>query len=291
MSVVISDSLVVDPGADNLDGNSPIIGYVNRVTTTNIAATTEDASFPVTNVANVNTAQRWKSGEGSPSSEEYITVTLAGGDAVDYVGIARHNFGTTKAAVSVEGVIDEPGSPADWFELTSPVTLDDDGPVIFRFNPQSLYAVRLRIQESVAASPATPYLGVMYVGLLLLVQRRIWANHVPVNLGRQLRFANLRSISSDFLGTVVLGETRRTQIALSNLTESWYRSYFEPFVAYAEQNPWFWAWRPSDYPLDCGFVWLTSDVQPVNQRGVRWRSDILQPDGLVSVTLDVEGVS
>src|SRR4030067_380322 len=83
--VVISSSLTVVAGVDGLNTDSPIIGYDQLVTSMNIAATTEDIDFPVANLANPATHLRWKSGAGSPSSDEYITVTLDTVESIDTV--------------------------------------------------------------------------------------------------------------------------------------------------------------------------------------------------------------
>jgi hypothetical protein len=279
--VIISSSLTVVAGVDGLNTNSPIIGYQNLVTTTNIAATTEDADFPVVNLANPATHLRWKSGAGSPSSDEYITITLNTVEQVDYLGIAVHNFGTSSAPVSVEGTTEAPGgSPDPWFELITPRLLSDDGPVIFRFDPQFLHSIRLRIQPSQAATPVTPYLAIMYVGELLVLQRRIYVGHTPIKFGRHLNVANHRSISGNFLGRIVLGEKVSTTIALKNLTPSWYRSHMDPFLVEAKEIPFFFAWRPGTYSTEVGYVWLTDDPEPANQLS----------NGMMQVSLNVEGV-
>ncbi len=279
--VVISSGLIVVAGVDGLNADSPIIGYRNLVTSTNIAATTEDVDFPAINLANPATHLRWKSGAGSPSSDEYITVTLNSAEQVNYLGIAVHNFGTGSMPVSVEGTTEAPGgSPDPWFELITPHLLPDDGPVIFRFNSQALHSIRLRIQPSQAAVPVAPYLAVLYVGELLVLQRRLYVGHTPVKFGRHLSIANHRSISGNFLGRIVLGEKTGTTVALKNLTASWYRSYMEPFLIAAKEDPFFFAWRPSSYPNEAGYVWLADDPIPVNQSS----------NGMMQVSLEVEGV-
>lgn len=274
--VVFSTGFVVNGGGQDFNADTPIIGYENLVTTGNVSATTEDPDYPVTNVANVSTAQRWKSGAGSPSSDEYITVVLDTAENVDYVGIAVHNFGTSQSIVSIEGQT-EFGDP--WVELVAEQMLPNDGPVIFRFDEQSLYAVRLRIQGNVTA--ITPFLAVMYVGKLLLLQRRIYVGHTPITYGRQLMVANHRSISGAFLGRIVLGETNKTSVGLRNLTPDWYRTYMEPFVVAAKEIPFFFAWRPGDYPNEVGFCWFVDDPTPVNQH----------TNGMMQIDFSVEGVT
>lgn len=279
--IVIATGFVFGAGDNDLNADSPVIGYDNLVVSSNVTATTENPDYPASNLANPATNLIWRSAAGSPSSPEYITVILDTPEEVDYLAIARHNFGTNFTPVSVEGLAEPDGSPLDWFELVSDHLLSDNGPVIFRFTKQSLYAVRLKIHESQAAAPTSPELAVMYVGELLVLQRRIYVGHTPITYGRELQVANHRSISGAFLGRIVLSSTRKTGVNLMNLTPSWYRTYFDPFVLAAQEIPFFFAWRPGDYPLEVGFCWLTSDPRPSNQRG----------NGMMQVDLELEGVA
>lgn len=281
MTVVVSSSFVVGAGEDNLDGNSPIIGYQNLVTANNVTATTSDASWPVTNLANPNTYLKWQSGAGSPTSDEYLEVDPATSDDMDYVGIAKHNFGSNESPISVEGVTQAPGSPHDWFELVGETLLPNNNPAIFRWTPQPLFAVRLRIQPPRIALPETSRLAVMYLGKLLLLQRRIYVGHTPMPYGVQQQFANQRSISGQFLGRKLLGEKVVTTVSTKNLTPQWYRENFVPFLAVAREAPFFFNWRPGDYPYESGYAWLAGDVTPQNQLS----------NGMMQVQMDLEGIT
>lgn len=278
MSGVVIQSGIVLPsaGTNDFNANSPVIGYENRVEAGNVTATTEDPDHPVTNLANVSTALKWKSGAGSPSSDEYITVVLDTPENVDYMGIAAHNFGSSGSIVSVEGQSEDGGA---WVELITEQMLPNDGPVLFRFTEQSLFAIRLRIQEN--ANGITPFLAVMFVGKLLLLQRRIYVGHTPITYGRKLTVVNHRSISGAFLGRIVTGETRQTTVGMRNLTPDWYREYMDPFLVHAKENPFFFAWRPGDYPLEVGFAWLTDDATPQNQLS----------NGMMQLDMSLEGVA
>jgi hypothetical protein len=280
MTVVISDDFVVSPGADDFNTNNPIIGYQNLVTTANIFTTTEDTDFPAVNLANPATRLKWQGVLGSPSSDEYITVVVNSGEDIDYLAVARHNFGTGVFQVSVEGLAEADDSPAEWFELVGSVLLANDNPVIFRFTPQSLFSIRLRIQPSLATIPVEPTAAVVYVGKLLVLQRRIYVGHTPVPYGRQNKIVNGRSESGNFLGRIVLGGMVKTTIKLDNLTPGWYRTYLDPFLIAAIEIPFFFNWRPGTYPYESGYVWMTNDPNVVNQR----------PNGMVQIQMEVAGI-
>lgn len=114
------------------------------MTISGLKADSEDDEFPVGNLSNPSTALLWKS---LTTDEQYIAATLNENDPIDYVGFARHNFGTANIAVSIEGAVDlDSNGDPEWKELTQEVIPADDAPLIFRFKPQSLIAVRVRMQ-------------------------------------------------------------------------------------------------------------------------------------------------
>jgi hypothetical protein len=279
--VIVSSDLVVSPGVDGINADNPLIGYQSLVTTGNLTATTADPAFPASNLANPSTVLKWKADPGSPVADEYLTVTTGTADDIDYVGIAGHNFGSGQMPVSIE-YLDEAASPPTWEELIGETLLPDDGPALFRFTPQPIGQIRVRIQPSLAVVPVAPAVAaVLYVGKLLVVQRRIFVGHTPIPYGRRLNVANHRSIAGAFLGRIVLSETTETSVDLPNLTPAWYRSYFEPFLVAAKEIPFFFAWRPGAYPREIGFAWLTGDPQPANQL----------PNGLMQVSFDMAGIA
>jgi hypothetical protein len=278
---VIAQSLVITAGVDGINADNPIIGYRTLATAANLSATSEDADFPASNLANPLTHLLWKAEVASPAVDQYITVILDTPDDVDYLAVAAHNFGSGLMTVSVEGTATDPAdSPPGWTELVAEHLLTSDGPIIFRWTAQSLFAVRLRIQPSAAETPLTPQAGVLYTGLLLTLQRRIYVGHTPMPYGRQLQVANLMSVSGAFLGRIVLGRKRRSGISLQNLTPSWYRTYLDPFLVAAQEAPFFFAWRPSTYPQEAGFAWLPDDPDVSNQRS----------NGMMQVSMQLEGV-
>ncbi len=278
MSIVISTSYVISPslsGGGIITADNPLIGYDNIVDTGSIASTTEDPDFPATNLANPATHLRWAGLVSSPEADEYVTVTNTDAVDIDYIAFARHNFFTAQIAVSVE-YLDMSASPDEWVELIAPVILPSDGPALFRFPKLTYAAVRLRMQSGSAA----PTMAVVYCGALLVIQRRLYVGHTPITMGRTINCASLRSVNGNFLGRIVLGRKVSTQAAFQNFTPDWYRTYMAPFVLAAEEIPFFFAWRPSSYPNEIGYAWLTQDPIPTNQR----------TNGMMQVELALEGV-
>jgi hypothetical protein len=260
--IVISQALSLSPTSESLA--TPIFGWDNIVTASTIAATSEDADHPATNLANPSTALRWVAEEegsplGPPAADQYLTVTISQVDDVDYLAVAVHNFGTGQNTVSVEG---STGGSPEWFELVEESIPANDDPIIFRFTPQSLTGIRLRIQTSAATTPTTPYAAVLYVGKLLVCERGTSVDHIPINLGRTSNVMTGKSATGNYLGRIVLSEARATTFALKMLRASWYRANMDAFVTASKEDPFFFAWKPQELPGDVGFCAMTNDPQP-----------------------------
>jgi len=278
MSVVINSTYVISEsqsGGGTINANNPVVGWHNLVTTSNITTTTAAAGFPATNMANPSTNLRWEGELSSPEEDEYITVVTGSTDPIDYLAVAKHNFGSASIPVSVE-YLDLDASPIEWVELIADTLLPNDGPVLFRFPPAVITQIRLRMQPGSEA----PTAAVVYVGRLLVLQRRLYVGHSPMPYGRTTKVTNARSESGNFLGRIVLNQMTGTSVALKNITPDWYRTNMEPFLLQAQEEPFFFAWRPSTYPLEVGYGWLTNDPRPTNTT----------QNGMMSVDLQMSGV-
>ncbi|MGI9159853.1 MAG: hypothetical protein ACR2K1_08890 [Saprospiraceae bacterium] len=266
--IVFQSGLALVSGTD-LNADSPVVGYANKVTTGNVAATTAQANYPATNLANPATHLFWK-GNAATATEDLIISGLTG--TSDYVGIAKHNFGTAGIVVTLAGSTD--GSTYTTLATHTPTT---DLPIMFLVAAAAYTNFRIRL----TVGATKPQAAVVYCGEALRFQRRIYVGHTPITLGRRITKMIGRSQSGNYLGNVVIGEDRATSVALQNLTASWYRAYMDPFVVAAQTAPFFFAWRPTSYPSEIGYAWLGSDPVPSNQRA----------NGMLQIDLQLVGVA
>jgi hypothetical protein len=184
------------------------------------------------------------------------------------MGLARHNL--SGATVSVEEF-----DGSDWNEVFAEQVLGSNAPAIMRFSSTAASGFRLKIQNAAEE----PEIAILYVGELLELQRRIYVGHTPITYGRQTTVQSGRSENGNYLGRVILQERLATSVQLENLTPNWYRETMEPFVISAKALPFFYSWRPTTYPDEVGFCWLTNDAVPVNQRA----------NGMMSISLELGG--
>ena len=274
-NVVLSTSTVL-AGGGRITNDNPIIGYVNQVTASNISATTAAAGFPASNVANVSTNLRWEGVPASPATEDILTAAVNSVEQLEYLAIAKHNLGTIGATVSVEGSVNLSASPVVWTELVGPAVLAGDAPALFRFTPQALDGIRLRIQPGSAA----PSVAVMYAGPLLTLQRRIYVGHTPSNYGWKSKIVNNRSESGNFLGRILLNQFVQNKVSMENVTPEYFRSFLVPFLEASFTDPFFFAWRPETYSDEIAFAWMTGDPTVSNA----------QANGLMNVEFDLGGI-
>lgn len=234
--------------------NNPRIGWRNLVAFENVSADEEASGYPIINIANPATNLQWR---GETASAQTVTVDLGSATQFDYVGIARHNLGSAGIAYALESS----NNGSDWTEIDGDAPTDDR--VIFhQFAPTTAPFFRL----SLDAGSAAPRIAVLYLGRITVLERRIYVGHTPITLGRRREVSTGRSESGQFLGRIRLAETLETRLTMQNIDPDWYRDELDGLIEDEDINPFFWAWRPQDFPLEVAFAWSMSDIVPVNQR-------------------------
>ena len=265
MSTVISDSLVLtEEGVMN-----PQLGRLcwnNILRTAEVSITSETDLHPASNLLNPATAFYW---QASSTAQQDIEVTVE--SEIDYIGFVRHNFsvGSEIRVVCTIGSMDI--TLYDWRPTPSKQVQ------LYLFNRWHMDTLTISVRNN--TEPLL--LGVMYAGLSTILQRPIYSGHTPITYGRNLVTVGGYSENGQYLGELVRREGRNTQVALENLTPSWYREYLDPFIAQRPRYPAFYAWRPRTYSAEVGYVWLVGSPRPVNQRG----------NGMMQITMDFEGIT
>lgn len=256
---------------DPQDANAPWIGYQSVLTRTNVTADEEATSFPVTNLVATSTSPKamWK---GTTTAAQRVMIAEGGSQEVDYFGLAKHNLGSTGATIKLQKSSD--GSV--WTDVTDTIAPGDDNAIMFRFDGEVSNHWALYIVPGSAA----PQITVMYLGLLLVAERRIYVGHTPITLGRNQLVVTGLSEDGSFLGRVKRREFLASSVELKNLTPSWYRTLFDVFAESSAERPFFWAWRPGDYPLEVAYAWVDGNIKPSNQLS----------NGFMQVSFDMQGI-
>ena len=254
MAIVLSPGLGVAP-ATTFQPHWPIFAWDNLVDIENVEADTADADYPVTNLANPSTNLRWQAAD---TSDQALTVTLSTMQAVDCLCVGRHNFGSGRIPVSVDGLTAEPG--ADWANLVPEYLPADDTPMILRYAAANLIGVRLNLQPDTVE----PRAAVLNVSKLLVVPHGVAPGHTPIVDGRDVELLTGRAQSGDHLGSIVVGEALSTSASFPDLDGDWYRENMRPFIKAAnEGRAFFFGWSPTRRPTEVGYCTVQGPVRPV----------------------------
>lgn len=275
MGIVVPNAYALQLAAAG-NADYPILGWHNLVTIDTVSADQEDAEFPASNLANPATNLLWKSGS---TADQYVTVLFGAAVEVDYIAVARHNLGTGIVAVTVQGLPfgGDPEDDGDWDELVAQNLLANDSPALWRFEPGEYIGVRLKLEPG----SVEPQAAVLYCGKLLVFERGVQAGHTPLPYGRRRTVISPRSQSGEFLGRVISGGSLASAVSIIKLSPAWYRSTLDPFFAVAMEQPFFWGWRPTTYPAEMGYAWLTTDPVPVPSDLVGYIDIQFQMEGLL----------
>lgn len=271
MSIILSHSLVLryDPEVAGSSPAAPMIGWDNRVARQGITATSSVLEHPADVMGNPSTSEYWSA---SSAATQVITVPLIPSPTeVSYLGIARHNLGSAQAVLRVScragGVLTQ---------VLPDFIPADDGVLFARIEPVMADEIVIEIVNPIVA----PRIAVLSAGKVLTLQRNIYVGHTPLNMGREVKLSSGVSESGQFQGRIVLGTSKSTQVSLNHLTPEWYREFFDPFVEATTELPFFFAWRPNDYPQEVGYCWMKGTPTPTNQLN----------NGMMEVSMSMEGI-
>lgn len=272
MAIILVKNLVVDniPEAPPFSLKHARIGYQSICTVNNITVTSERPLFEGINVVDPLTYNAWQP-DSVPAS---LTCDAGTAVNVDYLGIGGHTLGDSNATITIQHSTDG----INWTNLAeyapannNPIMLISEEPIFARF-----------WRVNILAADTQPLIGVIYIGEALQMQRPLYGGHSPIDLSRVTKAQPTESEEGQFLGRSVIRMGNATTFEWSNLTDRWYRDFFDPFVRAARTLPFFIAWYPEKFPEGVGYCWLPNpDIKPVNA-GVR---------NLMTVSMTVKGLS
>lgn len=268
MSIVISPAVVLSATPET-DPRNPRIGYHNLISVSNVSADEETDDEPAINIANPSTYLKWR---GTSTANQCVYVTLSEARDVNYFAIAKHNFGSTGATITFQYST----NGTDWSDASTSQAPNTDNVLIHEF--ETVFARHFRLFIEPGDEP--PSIAVMYIGEILVLQRKFYVGHTPISYGRATTVSNGRSEAGQFLGRHLRREFLETSVDLQNITPTWYRQKFDPFVEHATTKPFFFAWYPSKYPSEVGYAWLKGDIRPTNQRS----------NGMMQVSFSMEAI-
>jgi hypothetical protein len=204
-----------------------------------------------------NTADRWAfTGTGSDAIEFVIPANVD----IDSVCIGAHNLGS--AGATVQAFYDVDATAGGFIALTASQTPVKDTALMFHVGTS---VSARRIQINITGASGGVFVGSIYAGVSLQMQRPYFAGSSPINLNRVTKFYSSRTETGNVIGREIRSQNFETKADFSNLSNDWYRAYFDPFVESARKFPYFYAWNLDGYATDVGYCETTEDIRPSYQ--------------------------
>lgn len=279
MSIYISNSLYLSGGlGPDINSDNPIIGWQSVLLPENIQADEFVPGRLAVNMWNPDTSSLWEgvtvAGSPSASTTQYITLINADNAPIDYIGIARHNFGTVGYTYTIQHSTNGGGS---WSNVTSPRIPATDAAIMDYFDSRTSGMFRIKLEKTLAGSPAIiagPIIAHIKLGKALILQRRIYVGHKPGTIAKKVRKVTNGSESGQYLGAIITRSYHTSECQQQNNTPAFVRAYIKPFIDHvnghlAENNTapctFFFAWRPTAYPEEIVYGWTQDNIEPENQ--------------------------
>lgn len=200
-----------------------------------------------------NTFEGWTVSPIS-GSDAFITFVLPASEDIDTLCVGAHNLNGLsykwQAAATLGGA---------FTDLTPLKLQESNNAIMSTFATVNAREVRLFISGSGSFK-----IGVISGGESLQLQRPKYGGVSPSPLNAKVDYFNNRSESGEWVGRSIRRQGFTTALDMVRITPEWYRLYFQPFVESAKTTPFFYSWRPADYPDDVVYCWTESDIKPSN---------------------------
>ena len=198
-----------------------------------------------------NTAQRWTA--TAPASVKF---TLPVNQNIDTICIGAHNLSDNNYSVEAFYRTTDGGALIAFDGVSNPVNNN----AIMLHKSDAVSAKVIEIFITVGTGSA--FIGSVYAGIALQMQRPFFGGHTPAVLARQADYYSSMSESGNFIGVEVRRRALESDASWKNLTDTWYRQYFVPFLASAEVLPFYFAWNLKQYPTDVAYCKNITNVAP-----------------------------
>jgi hypothetical protein len=229
--------------------NHARILYDNLLSTSTVTAT---AGTNPSYVLIPNTAQRWVFTDG-----EDIIFTPPANIDLDTVCIGAHSLKNYSIGVNYETTV---GGGYTAFAGGKALTNND----AVMFHRSSTVSVA-RLKISCSGATGVNFVGSIYAGVALQMQRPFYSGYSPGVLSRQADYFSSNTESGNFIGVEVRRRAQQSNADWKNLSNDWYRTYFDPFLVSAETLPFYFAWNLAEHDRDVMYCKNITNISPSYQ--------------------------
>jgi hypothetical protein len=240
--------IALDPDSPPFARNHARILYDSKLTgsASSTSASGSNSSFPLI----PNTAQRW-----TATANATLAYTMPANSNIDTICVGAHNLSSGNYTVDAyyRATI---GGTLIAFDTITPTNNN-----AIMFHAESAVSARV-IEVHISNGSSAAFIGSIYAGIALQMQRPFFVGHTPAVLARQADYYSSMSGSGNFIGVEVRRRALESGASWANLSDAWYRSYFVPFLESAELLPFYFAWNLLEHSTDVVYCKNITNVAP-----------------------------
>ena len=226
----------------------PVIGYDNLFLE---AGTFVDTGTNYVNALNYNTYNGWLTGAAGAT----FTMTVTGdAEFADYFAFAAHDLHMYSGNIKLEYY-----DGAAW-QTAAEMTPGTGDPFMILFDRVASDQWRVVVTSTAAAT-----IGVIFAGERLTFERGFYVGHEPAGFGHAYKTITATTEGGQYAGGAVIRTGAQGKLSLEYVTNGWMRTYWQPFVAYAETTkPWFLMWSTETYTSEIAYARAAAAIQSQN---------------------------
>ena len=228
------------------------IGYENLLDYGTVAASSENASYPVANAFDWRTSDFFKPATFGTIN---IDLTLSGADAADYFAFYGHDLYAHGGTIKLQW-----WNGSAYVDCFAAITPTDNSPRMVTFTSQSSTKWRVVITCASVFS-----IAVISFGAQLMLERGMYLGWTAPQFGRATQLIDSTSDGGEFLGRSIISNGVRTEIQLNQASDTWMRSDGLAFIKRIEQKPFFFLHNVTTYPLECVFAFTDGEIPAPTQ--------------------------
>jgi hypothetical protein len=249
---------------------NPIIGWNNLFERGTVVESSEATGYEAENAFDGLSYDSWKA---NASGAATLAVFCASSQEVDCWGFYGSDLyvqgGTIKLQYSDDG--------SNWSDIGTTITPTHGGAHLQKFSAASHPYWRVYVNSPTTAS----YFVHIFVGKALSFDRGILAGVFVPTMARTAEILDNVSEGGAFLGRSVIRRGAQISLAVRNMSETWTRSYWEPFLDYAEKRPFLICWDPGDHSDEVAFARTRGKAAPVEYNAATYMDHVLDLECLI----------
>jgi len=130
-----------------------------------------------------------------------------------------------------------------------------------------------KIRFVVTVGTGTLLIRQLVVGAIMQAEQGQYKDVIDPILTQGVKITNTISTNGSLIGRSIKRLERSGNIKIQNLSASWVRTTWEPFVKHASRYPFIYAWNTRDYPNSISFS-FASRIMPAQNNGKGDRMDV-----------------